>query len=186
MLQQKYPSLWKHEYVSPVPKEFPPETESKLRKISGTFFFSKQFDRFIAKWIHEDIDKLLDPASYGGVQGMSTSHYLIKLVHETLQALDNNSKGEVNAVIASFYDWSKAFDMQCHKLGIESFIQCGVRSSLIPILVNYLQERKMTVRYRTGVSNERSLPGGGAQGTLLGPIEYATQSNHSADIVSPN
>ena len=44
----------------------------------------------------------------------------------------------------------------------------------------------MTVRYRTGVSNEKSLPGGGAQGTLLGPIEYATQSNHSADIVSPN
>ena len=102
---------------------------------------------------------------------MSTSHYMIKLVHEILQALDGNSKGDVNAVIATFYDWSKAFDMQDHQLGIESFIKCGVRSSLLPILVNYLQNRRMTVKYRTGVSTEKPLPGGGAQGTLLGPIE---------------
>ena len=74
--------------------------------------------------------------------------------------------------------------MQCHKLGIASFIECGVRSSLIPILVSYLQERKMTVRYRKEESSEKSLPGGGAQGTLLGPIEYWTQSNKNADCIS--
>ena len=186
LMQHEYPDIWKHEYVSPVPKEFPPESEAKLRKISGTFFFSKQFERFIATWIHQDIEKQLDTACYGGVKGMSTSHYMIKLVHEILQALDGNSKGDVNAVIATFYDWSKAFDMQDHQLGIESFIKCGVRSSLLPILVNYLQNRRMTVKYRTGVSTEKPLPGGGAQGTLLGPIEYGTQSNNSADCVSPN
>ena len=102
--KQEYPTIWKHEYVSPVPKEFPPESENKLRKISGTFFFSKLFERFLAKWIQQDIDKNMDPASYGGVPGMSTAHYLVKLVHEILQALDQNSRGKINAVIATFYD----------------------------------------------------------------------------------
>ena len=117
---------------------------------------------------------------------MSTAHYLMKLVHDILEALDNNQGGDINAAIATFYDWSKAFDMQCHKLGIDSFIECGVRSSLIPILVSYLQDRKMTVNYRSSSSSERTLPGGGAQGTLLGPIEYSCQSNKSANIVRPD
>ena len=154
-----------------------------MRKISGTFFFSKTFERFLAKWIHQDIDKNLDPASFGGIPGVGTAHYMIKLVHDILTALDRNSRGEVNAVIATFYDWSKAFDMQDHTLGIMSYIKCGVRPSLLPLLVSYLTDRKMTVKYRSAVSSERSLPGGGAQGTLLGPIEYSCQSNNSADVV---
>ena len=116
---------------------------------------------------------------------MSTAHYPLKLTHDILEALDNNQGGDIKAAIATFYDWSKAFDMQCHKLGIDSFIECGVRASLLPILVNYLQDRKMTVNYRGATSSERSLPGGGAQGTLLFPIEYSCQSNNSANMVSP-
>ena len=76
--------------------------------------------------------------------------------------------------------------MQCHTLGIKSFIECGVRNSLLPLLVSYLTDRKMTVKYREAISSERSLPGGGAQGTLLGPIEYSCQSNDSANCVNEN
>ena len=181
--QHEYPQLWKEEQVTSVPKVFPPETENDIRKISGTPFFSKTFERFIVEWIQEDISQNMDPASYGGVPGMSTTHYMVKLVHDILKNLDNNSKGEKNAAIATFYDWSKAFDMQCHKLGILSFMNCGVRNSILPLLVSYFQNRTMTVKYRTAVSSKRSLPGGGAQGTLIGPIEYSCQSNNSADCV---
>ena len=126
----------------------------------------------------------MDPASYGGVPGMSTAHYMVKLVHDIMQGLDKNSQGETNSAIATFSDWSKAFDMQCHRLGILSFMKCGVRTSILPILVSYFQNRTMTVKYRSAISTRRSLPGGGAQGTLIGPIEYACQSNESADCVS--
>ena len=175
--------MWKIEKVSPVPKKYPPETENDIRKFSGTHYFSKLFERFIVKWIHEDVDKNLDPANYGGVKGKGTAHYIVKLIHDMLKNLDNNSRGEINAIIATFYDWSKAFDIQCHRLGILSFIECGVRPCLIPLLVSYLQERSMTVKYRTAVSSPRNLPGGGAQGTLIGPMEYACQSNKSANCV---
>ena len=67
-----------------------------------------------------------------------------------------SSKGEANAVI----DWKEAFpSRQCPKLGIESFVKCGVRSSLIPLLVNYLQDRTMKVKWNGLTSSERNLNG---------------------------
>ena len=53
--------------------------------------------------------------------------------------------GEANAIIASLTltDWKEVFQRQCPKVGVEAFIKCGVRNSLIPLLVNYLQERTM-------------------------------------------
>ena len=89
--QNEYPRMWKIEKVSPVPKKYPPETENDIRKISGTHYFSKLFERFIVKWIHEDVDKNLDPANYGGVKGKGTAHYIVKLIHDMLKNLDNNS-----------------------------------------------------------------------------------------------
>ena len=180
----EFPTPWKKEVVSPTPKVFPPETENDLRKISGTPFFSKTFERFLVSWIQDDTSANKDPAAYGGVKGMSTAHYLVKLVHDILQGLDNNSHGEKAAAVAVFYDWRKAFDMQDHTLGIKAFLDCGVRNSLVPVLVNYLKGRTMTVKFKDAISSEHNLPGGGAQGTLLGPEEYSCQSNNSADCVN--
>ena len=58
---------------------------------------------------------------------------------------DNSKKGEANAIIASLINWKEAFPRPCPKLGVEAFIKCGVRNSLIPLLVNYLQDRTMAV-----------------------------------------
>ena len=71
------------------------------------------------------------------------------------------------------------------KLGINSFIENGVRSSLIPVLTNYFQNRQMKVKWHTKYSSTRSLPGGGPQGCDLGRLEYLSQSNDSANFV-PN
>ena len=81
------------------------------------------------------------------------------------------------------YDWSKAYDNQDHTLGIQSFIDNNVRNCLIPILISYLQDRKMIVKWNEAKSDIKDLPGGGAQGTLIGPLEYFSQSNNSSNIV---
>ena len=119
----QYPKLWKQEFVKPVPKCFPPEDTNDLRKISGTKIFSKVTEKFIAQWVFQDMKSHLDPATYGGMPGLSTLHYLIKMLDKILTALDKNKRGEINAVIAEMFDWSKAFDMLCPTLGIKSFIK---------------------------------------------------------------
>ena len=73
--------------------------------------------------------------------------------------------------------------MQDHTLVIKSFIENNVRNSIIPLLSSYLEDRIMTVKWRDEKSSKKCLPGGGAQGTILGPLEFFSQTNESANCV---
>ena len=181
----EYPNIWKLETVTPAPKQYPPEVPGHLRKISGTFNFSKLFESFLAEAMIADMAPSSDPSQYGNERGISTQHYLIKMINRILACLDKNNTDEAYAVIASLIDWSQAFDRQCPKLGVDSFIQNGVRKSLIPILINYFQDRRMRVKWHGKFSSVRSMPGGGPQGCYLGGLEYTSQSNDSGQCV-PN
>ena len=83
-------------------------------------------------------------------------------------------------------DWKQAFDRQCPKLGVLSFMRNGVRKSLIPLIVNYFQHRKMIVKWHGRESTVRNLNGGGPQGALWGILEYLSQSNGNTDYIHPN
>ena len=99
--------------------------------------------------------------------------------------MDKNSQREAFAVIVTMVDWSQAFDRLSHKLGIESFIENGVRSSLIPILVSFFQNRKMKVKWNKSTSSMHNLNGGGPQGGLLGILEYLSQTNKNTEFIDP-
>ena len=86
-------------------------------------------------------------------------------------------------MVASLIDWNNAFPRQCPKLGIESFIENGVRPSIIPVLNNYFQDRSMSVKWHGCRSDPKKINGGGPQGATIGLLEYLSQSNRSADIV---
>ena len=124
----------------------------------------------------------LDPAQFGNQKGMSIRHYMIQTLHRILSVLDNNAIGYIFvAVVANLVDWNNAFTRQC--VGVESFIKNGVRPSLIPVLINYFQDRKMSVKWHGCRSVPRVIKGGGPQGATLGLLEYLSQSNDSADCV---
>jgi hypothetical protein len=125
-----------------------------------------------------------DPAKYENEKKILIQHYLFKMLHQILKAVDTNSQSEVFAAIISMVDWSQAFDRQCHILGVQSFIDNGVRSSLIPILINHFQNRRMTVKWNGCTSSTQSLNGGGTQGGLLGILEYLSQNNDCASFLT--
>ena len=83
----------------------------------------------------------------------------------------------MKAVIATYVDWKKAFPRQCPKIGVDAFIACGVRPSLIPVLINYLQDHNMCIKWKVVYSEQRYLNGGGPQGSLFGNLEYLANSN---------
>ena len=124
-----------------------------------------------------------DPSQYGNEKGISTQHYLIKMIDQILTYLDTNNDKEAYGVIVQLIDWSQAFDRQCPTLGIKSFIENGVRKSIIPVLTNYFQDRKMKVKWHGTFSTVRDLAGGGPQGCYLGQQEYQSQSNDSGQCV---
>ena len=94
------------------------------------------------------------------------------MVHRILTVLDNNSRKETFAVIASMIDWNNAFPRQCPKLGVQFFIENGVRPALIPVLINYFQDREMSVKWHGCRSVPKKIHGGGPQGATLGILEY--------------
>ena len=157
----EYPDLYKLEIVTPAPKVYPPQTPKDLRKISGTSNFSRIFEKIVAEVMIEDMKPTRDPSQYGNSKGVSTQHYLVKMVDRILTILDSNNEKEKYAVIAQLVDWAQAFDRQCQKIGVNSFIKNGVRKSLIPLLVSYFQNRKMRVKWHNKLSTVRDLPGGG-------------------------
>ena len=179
----EYPNIYKFEVSTPVPKVYPTQSTAQLRNISGLFNFDKIFEKLLAEMMISDMSNNLDPAQYGNQKGLSIQHYLINMIHRILTVLDNNSRRQTFAIIASLIDWKDAFPRQCPKLGVQSFIKNGVRSALIPVLVNYFQDRKMSVKWHGCRSVPRHIHGGGPQGATLGILEYLSQSNNSADLV---
>ena len=178
-----YPSLWKHEWVTPVPKVIDPQNISELRKISSTSDYFKLFEGFIKDWVMEDIVDNIDVGQFGGQSGLGTEHMLVCFIDRILKLLDAHP--DKSAVIAALLDWSAAFDRQDPTIAILKFIQLGIRPALIPLLISYLSDRKMQVKFNGEISAILTLIGGGPQGSLLGGLEYLIQSNDNADIVPP-
>ena len=181
--QGKWPDIFKIEIVTPVPKEYPLKSIDQLRNISGLKNLDKVAEKLISKLIISDMKKNLDPTQYANQKGLSIQHYLIGFIDRILAALDNNSKNQKCAVLATLVDWKQAFPRQCPRLGIESFLKNGVRPSLIPVLINFFQGRRMKVKWHGKMSSEKELKGGGPQGSTFGLWEYLSQSNDNAECI---
>ena len=178
-----YPSLWKHEWVTPAPKISNPQGITDLRKIACTSDYSKLFEKFLKEWIMEDIGKNIDIAQFGGQKGIGTEHMLVCYIDRIQKLLDGNPCK--SAVLATSLDWAAAFDHQDPTIAIRKFLEMGVRPSLVPLLADYLTDRTMTVKFNNELSEIFSLIGGGPQGTLLGGVEFLVQSNDNLNSVKP-
>ena len=131
----------------------------------------------LADMMVSDMKQKMDKSQYGNCKGVSVQHYLMKMIHTILMKLDNRKKGDTFAVVAALIDWKQAFPRQCPTLGVQSWVDNGVRSALIPVLTDFFRDRVMTVRWHQVTSTERKLSGSGPQGSTLGLLEYLSQSN---------
>ena len=66
---------------------------------------------------------------------------------------------------------------------MKSVIRNGVRPALIPILMSFFENRRMSVKWRDVISVTKRLKGGGPQGSTKGVLSYMSQSNNNTDCV---
>ena len=90
-------------------------------------------------------------------------------------------------------DFKKAFNRQNHNILITNLSDMGVPGWLLKIVIAFLTDRKITVRYKGRQSSVKSLPGGGPQGTLLGlllfivlinDVGFNGQMNNTGDLIT--
>ena len=118
---------------------------------------------------------------FAGKKGTGTEHMIVALVDRVKYLLD---KFEGSAVIASGIDWSSAFDRVDPTQATLNLIKLGIRSSLIPILIDFITDRKMSVKFNQAESRLYTLIGGGPQGSQIGQNQYLAASFDNASFVN--
>ena len=186
----EWPEHWKIENVVPIAKTTSPENEDDIRPISLTPFYSKVAEHFVVSWLLNFIGHKIDFRQYGGLKGNSITHYIIEFVNFILSCQDSP---EQTAVLACMVDFSKAFNRQNHNNLITKLSDLGVPSWLLKIVMAFLRNRKMQVRYKGKTSELKAMPGGGPQGTLLAlilfiiminDIGFNDQKNNAGDLIT--
>ena len=171
----KWPTTWKLEHGTPLQKTAVPLTEDDIRIISLTAFFSKVMEKFVIDWLMHYIGDWLDPKQFGGLKGNSTSHYLIELLNFILF---NEDYDLPIAVLLCAIDFSKAFNRQNHNILLTTLSDMGVPGWLLNIVMGFLTDRSMLVKFKGEHSGVKPLPGGGPQGTLLGLLLFLVLINY--------
>ena len=170
----QWPAQWKQEWVTAIGKIPIPETEDDLRPISLTPFFSKVTEHFVVMWLLGYIGNKIDFRQYGGIKGNSITHYLIEFLNFILLNQDSTDQ---TAILACMVDFAKAFNRQNHNILITKLSDMGVPSWLLKVVMAFLSDRRMVVRYKGKLSSLKYLPGGGPQGTLLGLLLFLVLIN---------
>ena len=158
LTQGKWPSLWKREWVCPVPKVPEPQVLKDVRKGACTSDYNKILESFMKDWILEDISGKLDISQYGGKKGVGPEHMIVALMDRILSLLDQNTSR--SAVLKTGADWDSAFDRGDPTITIKKFLKMDMRPSLIPLLQDFLTGRTCTVRFNTAESSLINLIGG--------------------------
>ena len=152
-LEQTFPAQWKVEYVTPIEKVPDPTSISQMRKIANTSDFSKMFESILKDFILKDAEKNFDLSQYGGRKGVGTEHMIVCYVDRILKLLD--STRQTSAVISAAADWVSAFDrIDPTSLSLK-LLKMGIRESIIPILISYISDRKMIVKYKGAQSDPK-------------------------------
>ena len=131
-------------------------------------------EHFVVEWLLKLIQDKIDFRQYGGMKGNSITHYLIEFINFILLNQDSTEK---TAILACMVDFSKAFNRHNHNLLITKLSDMGVPSWLLKVVMGFLTNRKMTLRYKGKQSSVKYLPGGGPQGTLLGLLLFIVLIN---------
>ena len=161
-----WPSSFKKEFGVPINKVPIPESEDDLRSIGLTPFLSKRIESLLIKWIWKYISPHIGSDQLGGLPGCSIVHYIIRMMDFILRNLDNSTSNP-SAVIAATVDFSKAFNRMSHNKIVTILSDLNIPTCALRLIISYLPQRSMCIRYNGAVSEDRNMPGGGPQGTLL-------------------
>ena len=97
---------------------------------------------------------------------------MLDFIHRNL---DDNKKP--TAVLGALVDFSKAFNRIDHNVIVTILADLNVPTCALRLIMSYLSNRKMCVRFNGAVSADQDIPGGGPQGGLLTVLLFNLQVN---------
>ena len=157
-----WPTHWKREHVTIIPKKNKPNDFADLRNISCTLFFSKVFERYVLALLQEETT--MKENQFGGVKNCSTTHMVITI----LQEICENAEDYRSATVLCAIDFAKAFNRMSFQHCLEALRKKNASTPILRLIATFLTNRTMTVRVGTCWSDPLPVSGGCPQGSILG------------------
>ena len=128
------PKDWKNANVTPIFKKGQRSLASNYRPVSLTSICSKVMESILRDSIidHLEGNRLINDAQHGFRSGRSTQTNLIEFLDVTTKWMDEGKAFDV-----VYLDFSKAFDVVCHKKLIEKLKNIGIGGKLLEWLKNW-------------------------------------------------
>ena len=120
-----WPSTWKTEHLTIIPKNPNPSGLTECRNISCTSIFSKILEGVVLLQLHEELRP--NPGQYGGVPKCAAENILVDIWEKVHLALE----GGQNAAVLLGVDYEKAFNRAA--------------DGSISLVRAFLEERRMTI-----------------------------------------
>lgn len=166
-----FPKHFKNAKVIPIVKSGKnPKSPSSYRPISLLSCLDKVFEKIIYERIKTITDEkeLIHKCQFGFRSQHSTTHQVQRIVNMIRY---NKSKRHSTGIL--FLDIEKAFDSIWHAGLIYKLHKMQLPLYLVKIIKNFLKDRNFVVEIDGCQSNEKSIPAGVPQGSVLSPLLYS-------------
>lgn len=164
-----FPQIWKTANIVPVHKKGTKTAIEHYRPISILNVLSKLMERVVHKYLYPFIIRHIPSQQHGFVHGRSTNTNLAIFTNDVLRGMDDGYQIDV-----IYTDFEKAFDRVDHIILLRKLQELGIRGNLLRWMESYLRNRSQAVVVAGHRSDFVSVPSGIPQGSILGPLLYAS------------
>jgi len=179
-----FPDSFKKALVKPLLKKpsLDPKDLKNYRPVSNLSFLSKVLEKIVLAQLFEHLSKhsLLPVMQSAYRPHHSTETALLKMVNDTLLALDQN-----HVTVLTLLDLSCAFDTIDHSILIRRLDSVfGISSTALSWVKSYLTNRTQTIVIDDLCSEPTLLSFGVPQGSVLGPLLFVMYMQPLAQVIA--
>lgn len=164
-----FPNIWKKAHIVPIHKKSQKTAIENYRPISILNVLSKLFEKVVHACVYPVISTSLPIQQHGFMKARSTTTNLGVFIDHVMNGMDGGSQVDV-----IYTDFEKAFDRVDHIILLSKLYKLGIHGNLLRWMESYLRNRSQAVVVGGFCSNFIKIPSGVPQGSILGPLLYAS------------